>query len=41
MTAKEAGGILWVCGIYEGRITALDTYATFADDPDRTTRASW
>lgn len=41
MTAKEKGGVLWVCGVFEGKLTALDTYATFADDPDKTTEAEY
>lgn len=40
LTAKEKGGVLWVCGVFDGKIEALDTYATFID-PDRTTEAGW
>jgi hypothetical protein len=36
MTAVDKGGVLWVCGVYEGKIEALDTYALFID-PDQTT----
>lgn len=41
MTAKDKGGVLWVCGVFDGKLTALDTYATFADDPDKVTGADW
>lgn len=37
MDAKEKGGVFWVAGVFEGKLTAMDTYATFADDPDKTT----
>jgi hypothetical protein len=40
MTAREKGGVLWVCGVFEGAHQSVDTYATFID-PDRTTEASW
>jgi hypothetical protein len=32
----DSPGVLWVCGIMEGIHYAVDKYATFADDPDRT-----
>jgi hypothetical protein len=41
LTAKDKGGVLWVAGVFEGKLEALDTYATFADDPDRTTEAEF
>jgi hypothetical protein len=41
MSAKDKDGVLWVCGVFEGKLTASDTYATFADDPDRTTEAQF
>jgi hypothetical protein len=41
LTAKEKGGVLWVCGVYDGQLVAMDTYATFADDPDRVPEANW
>jgi len=41
MTATDKGGVLWVCGVYEGKLEAMDTYATFAHDPDATTEADW
>lgn len=40
MTAREKGGVLWVCGVFEGKQIAVDTYATFTD-PDRTTEAQF
>jgi hypothetical protein len=40
MTAKEKGGVLWVCGVFDGKIIAVDTYATFID-PDIVTRAEF
>lgn len=40
MTAKEKGGILWVCGVYEGKLSAADTYATFID-PDMVSESEW
>ena len=40
MTARDKGGELWVCGVFEGQVNAVDTYATFVD-PDMTTRADW
>lgn len=33
MTAKEKGGELWVCAVFEGKIAAIDTYARWVD-PD-------
>lgn len=41
LTAQEKGGELWVCAVFEGNLVALDSYATFADDPDRTTIAEF
>lgn len=41
LTANEKGGVLWVCAVFEGKLAAVDTYATFADDPDRTTVAEY
>lgn len=41
MTAAEKGGVVWICGVFEGKLTALDTYATFADDADRVTQADF
>jgi len=40
MTAAEKGGVLWVCGVYEGKLVAADTYAQFID-PDMTTESQW
>lgn len=40
MTAREKGGVLWVCGVYEGKLVAADTYAQFID-PDMTTEAEY
>lgn len=40
-SAEDAGGEIWVCGVFDGKLFALDTYATFADDPDRVTRAEY
>lgn len=34
---QAQGGVLWVAGVYEGALEALDTYGTFCDDPDRVT----
>lgn len=36
LTAKDKGGELWVCGVFEGHLVCVDTYATFVD-PDATT----
>lgn len=41
MTAMDKGGVLWVAAVFEGKLTAVDTYATFADDPDKTTEAEF
>jgi hypothetical protein len=41
MTAQDKGGVFWVAGVYEGQLVAQDTYATFADDPDKTTQADF
>lgn len=41
MTARDKGGVLWVCAVFEGKLQAVDLYATFADDPDRVTEAGW
>jgi hypothetical protein len=41
MTAAEKGGVIWVCGVFAGKLSALDTYATFGDDPDKTTQADF
>ncbi len=38
--AREKGGVLWVCGVFEGKINAVDTYAQFID-PEMTTEAEW
>lgn len=35
MGAIDQEGVLYVCGVYAGKLQALDAYATFADDPDR------
>jgi len=40
MEAKEKGGVLWVCGVFDGQVRAVDTYATFVD-PDKTTQAGY
>lgn len=40
MTANEKGGVLWICGVFEGKLYAVDLYATFVD-PDKTTQAEW
>ena len=40
MTAREKGGELWVCGVFDGQLVAVDTYATFTD-PDKVTEAEW
>lgn len=40
MTAREKGGELWICGVFDGRLVAVDTYATFVD-PDKVTEAEW
>lgn len=40
MTAKEKGGVLWICAVFEGKLTVADTYATFVD-PDMTTEAEF
>jgi hypothetical protein len=32
--------VLWVAAVFPGQIRNADTYATFADDPERTTLAS-
>jgi hypothetical protein len=40
LTARDKGGGLWVCGVFEGQLTALDTYATFVD-PDQSTETHW
>lgn len=41
MTAQDKGGVLWVCGVYEGKLVTQDGYATFCDDPDKVTEADW
>jgi hypothetical protein len=40
ITAQEKGGVLWVCAVFEGKLTAADTYAVFID-PDQTTAAEF
>ena len=41
MTAQDKGGVLWVACVYEGQLVAVDTYATFADDPDKVPEADF
>lgn len=41
MDAQSKGGVLWVTNVFEGQLVPVDTYAKFADDPDRTTRADF
>jgi hypothetical protein len=38
MTARDKGGELWVCGVFEGKLIAADTYATWVD-PDMTAQS--
>lgn len=40
MTAKDKGGELWICGVFDGKVPAVDTYATFVD-PDKVTEAEF
>lgn len=40
MTAAEKSGVLWVCAVFEGKLTVSDTYAQFVD-PDMTTQAEF
>jgi hypothetical protein len=40
MTAKEKGGVLWVCAVFEGKIAAVDTYARWVD-PDMVEEAEF
>jgi hypothetical protein len=40
MTAREKGGELWICAVFEGQLEAVDTYATFVD-PDVVTEVEW
>lgn len=41
MDAAEKGGVLWVTNVFDGQLDPVDTYAKFADDPDRTTAAEF
>lgn len=41
LDAGERGGVLWICAVFDGQLLAADTYATFADDPDKTTEAEF
>lgn len=40
MKAQEKGGVLWICGVFDGKVNAVDTYATFVD-PDMVTEAEY
>lgn len=40
LSAKERGGVLWICAVFDGQFYASDTYATFVD-PDMTTEAEY